>query len=107
MSVYLGYRHGAAHCNPCVETGVIAMGSFGDAVTSLVDTYTQCLAFLKDLGRGKQAGGEQGSELRRALRKARSKIRRVYSSKLSRQGSSFERGDGECTIRIATGPRAR
>jgi hypothetical protein len=82
------------------------MGSFGDAVASLVDTYTQCLAFLKDLGRGKQAG-EQGSELRRALRKARSKIRRVYSSKLSRQGSSFERGDGEYTIRTAPGPRAR
>lgn len=69
------------------------MSSFGDAVTSLVDTYTKCLAFLKDFGRSKQPN-ESSSELKKALRKARAKVRHAYSSKLSHEGSSFEKGDG-------------
>lgn len=79
---------------PSPQINVLVMGSFGDTVTSLVDTYTRCLAALEGFGRGKQPD-ESSSRLRRALRKARGKVRRVYSSKLSHGGSSFEKGDGE------------
>lgn len=70
------------------------MGSFGDAVTSLVDTYTKCLVFFKEISPSKRPSGS-GSKLRKALRKARAKVRRVYSFKLSHGGRSFEEGDGK------------
>jgi hypothetical protein len=73
------------------------MGSFGEAVSSLLDTYTRCLAFLKDLNHGKQAE-DSTSGLLSALRKARSRVRRTYSKKLSHDGRSFEKGDGKPSL---------
>jgi hypothetical protein len=70
------------------------MGSFGDGVVSLLDTYTRCLVLLKELTRGSKASEEQ-AKLGGSIRSSRSRVRKYYSSKVSESGSSFEKGDGE------------
>jgi hypothetical protein len=100
------------------------MGNFSDAVASLLDTYAKCLSLLGDFTKSRKDEGEQQSArrrkrsssksrsvvsataapaavpadtLRRAIRNARAKVLRSYSSKLQRRGQSFERGDGKST----------
>ncbi|KAM0354117.1 hypothetical protein ACHAPU_001152 [Fusarium lateritium] len=70
------------------------MGSFGTAVTSLLDTYTNCLSLLKGF-RNSDAGAssETRSTLSTSLRSDRARIRRAYASRLSQDGSRFEKGD--------------
>jgi hypothetical protein len=70
------------------------MGSFGQTVGALLDTYGKCLRLLKRLGGGSASGAAQ-STLGTSIRSDRSKIRRNYSSRISSQGSTFEKGDGE------------
>ncbi|KIL90583.1 hypothetical protein FAVG1_06316 [Fusarium avenaceum] len=70
------------------------MGSFGTAVASLVDTYTKCLSLLKG-ARNREAGvsSETRSTLSTSLRSDRARVRRAYASRLSQDGSRFEKGD--------------
>ncbi|KPA43885.1 hypothetical protein FLAG1_03143 [Fusarium langsethiae] len=70
------------------------MGNFGAAVTSLLDTYTKCLSLLK--GTRNQDDGalhDTHSALSASLRSDRARVRRVYASRLSKDGSRFEKGD--------------
>lgn len=76
------------------------MGSFGERILSLVDTYSRCLAFLKLSRRASQlgeanSGSDSSSVLEVALRKSKTRVWKTYSSRLSRGGRSFEKGDGE------------
>jgi hypothetical protein len=72
--------------------------SFGDAVASLLDTYSRCLALLKGLGRGErtidvEAMDDAASILSKSIRSDKSYVRRAYDSGLKRRGASFEKGD--------------
>ncbi len=83
------------------------MAGFGAAVESLVETYTRCLRLLEKLhlgGGDEQSAHEQKARLGSQVRSDRSLIRRTYRSKLSRRGSAFEVGDGECTVQDAHSP---
>ncbi|KEY65768.1 hypothetical protein S7711_08707 [Stachybotrys chartarum IBT 7711] len=68
------------------------MGSFGETVGVLLNTYTECLRLLKKLGPGTKASAAQ-SKLGGSIRSNRAEVRRVYSSGLSSRGSYFEDGD--------------
>jgi hypothetical protein len=70
------------------------MGNFGNAVTSLLDTYTRCLSLLKG-ARKHDAGplSDTQSTLSSSLRSDRSRVRKAYASRLSKDGSRFEKGD--------------
>ncbi|WXC56246.1 hypothetical protein SNK03_002179 [Fusarium graminearum] len=70
------------------------MGNFGTAVTSLLDTYTKCLFLLKGT-RNHDDGtlSDTHSTLSASLRSDRARVRRVYASRLSKDGSRFEKGD--------------
>lgn len=70
--------------------------SFGTAVASLLDTYTKCLSLLKG-ARNSEAGvsSETRSTLSTSLRSDRARVRRAYASRLSQDGSRFEKGDSE------------
>lgn len=77
----------------------VDMGKFGDTIQSLVDTYSNCLALLKALRgaeqrRDKRRGNPLQSSLGSQIRSDRARVRSAYSSRLSRRGASFERGDG-------------
>lgn len=73
------------------------MGNLGDAVSSLLDTYTKCLSLLKRLNRDeaplKPDDSRSSAELTSALRKARARVSRNYSSGLEHRGESFQKGD--------------
>ncbi|KAG8676010.1 hypothetical protein FPOAC1_002006 [Fusarium poae] len=70
------------------------MGNFGTAVTSLLDTYTKCLSLLKGTrNHDDGASSDTHSTLSASLRSDRARVRRVYASRLSKDGSQFERGD--------------
>jgi hypothetical protein len=77
------------------------MGSFGTAVASLLDTYTKCLSLLKG-ARNSEAGvpSETRSTLSTSLRSDRARVRRAYASRLSQNGSRFEKGDSELRLSI-------
>ncbi|KAH7309437.1 hypothetical protein B0I35DRAFT_482214 [Stachybotrys elegans] len=68
------------------------MGSFGDSVRALLDTYGRCLKLLKGLRQAGQPSDAQSS-LGSSIRSDRAKIRRVYSSGLEHRGATFEKGD--------------
>lgn len=76
------------------------MGSFGETVASLLDTYTKCLSLLKGLRQDGRPSDSQ-SRLGTSIRSDRSKVRRVYSSKVSVKGRSFEKGDGKSSCTLA------
>ncbi|KAG8354714.1 hypothetical protein FVEN_g7582 [Fusarium venenatum] len=70
------------------------MGNFGTAVTSLLDTYTKCLSLLKGTrSHDDGALSDTHSTLSASLRSDRRRVRRVYASRLSKDGSRFEKGD--------------
>jgi pectin methylesterase-like acyl-CoA thioesterase len=73
------------------------MGNFGAAVTSLLDTYTKCLSLLKGTRNQEDDGAlhDTHSALSASLRSDRARVRRVYASRLSKDGSRFEKGDGK------------
>ncbi|GKT66655.1 hypothetical protein ColTof4_04145 [Colletotrichum tofieldiae] len=67
------------------------MVGFADTVDSLLETYSKCSSLLKGL-KGTN-NGKQPQELRKSIRSDRSKVRTVYSSRLSVAGSDLEKGD--------------
>ncbi|OHW96703.1 hypothetical protein CSPAE12_04738 [Colletotrichum incanum] len=67
------------------------MAEFGDTVDSLLETYSKCLSLLKGL-KG-TSNSKQPRQLRKSIRSDRSKVRSVYSSRLSVAGSDLEKGD--------------
>ncbi|KAL5609924.1 hypothetical protein FOVSG1_004605 [Fusarium oxysporum f. sp. vasinfectum] len=71
------------------------MGNFGTAVNSLLGTYTKCLSLLKGFPKDEDAGtlSETRSTLSTSLRSDRARVRREYASRLSQDGSRFEKGD--------------
>jgi hypothetical protein len=79
---------------------------FGEAVSTLLDTYTNCLSLLKAFKRrGSGASAydhdDQRSLLRRSLRADRAKVQRAYSARLSQCGSRLEKGDSELACSAA------
>ncbi|KAK1594061.1 uncharacterized protein LY79DRAFT_513272 [Colletotrichum navitas] len=67
------------------------MAGFGETVESLLETYSKCLSLLKGL-KGTNSS-KRPRQLRKSIRSDRSKVRSVYSSRLSMSGSDFEKGD--------------
>ncbi|KZL83462.1 hypothetical protein CI238_02501, partial [Colletotrichum incanum] len=70
---------------------LFTMAEFGDTVDSLLETYSKCLSLLKGL-KG-TSNSKQPRQLRKSIRSDRSKVRSVYSSRLSVAGSDLEKGD--------------
>ncbi|KAK3328440.1 hypothetical protein B0T19DRAFT_190819 [Cercophora scortea] len=70
---------------------------FGDSITALLETYSNCLSLLKAYKR--QDGGsilgadEQRVRLRKSLKSDRASVERAYSTRLSEKGSRLEKGD--------------
>ncbi|KAF6835837.1 hypothetical protein CPLU01_04114 [Colletotrichum plurivorum] len=71
------------------------MGGFDSKVDSLLEIYSKCLSLLKGLkGRANSRGHQdQPLQLRKCIRSDRSKVRQVYSSQLSLNGSHLQKGD--------------
>lgn len=77
--------------------------AFGDSISALLETYTNCIALLKAFrhGRGESSTvgidprQRQHSRLRKALKSDRALVERAYSTRLSESGSRFKKGDGE------------
>ncbi|KAJ2901315.1 hypothetical protein MKZ38_001982 [Zalerion maritima] len=84
------------------------MASFADGVSTLLTTYDNCLALLKSFKGGRKPSGAAASEaldgetvaavaaqsrLRRSIRSDRTRISRVYSSRLNQSGGLLEKGD--------------
>ncbi|CVL01087.1 hypothetical protein LB506_004967 [Fusarium annulatum] len=71
------------------------MGNFGTAVNSLLGTYTKCLSLLKGFPKDEDSAtlSETRSTLSTSLRSDRARVRREYASRLSQDGSRFEKGD--------------
>jgi len=79
--------------------------AFGDSINALLETYSNCISLLKafkhknDNNNGSGSNnrnnktGLQKAQLRRSLRSDRSLVESAYSSRLSKSGSRFEKGD--------------
>ncbi len=69
---------------------------FGDSVTTLLETYSNCLQLLKAFNRQKGDGDSLSNEalLRKSIKSDRAKARRAYSASLSASGSRVEKGSG-------------
>lgn len=96
------------------------MGNLGDAVSALLDTYTECLSLLKRLHHHRPRPSDQQQQqqsspppplssidadpsgLAAALRKARARVLRSYSSGVARRGPAFEKGDGKSSTTTTT-----
>lgn len=74
----------------------------GTSVSSLLETYDNCISLLKAFKRrDKQDGssrkgtkpGDQQALLKRSLKTDRKKVERAYSSRVSASGDRFEKGD--------------
>ncbi|KAH8174280.1 hypothetical protein LIA77_05699 [Sarocladium implicatum] len=74
------------------------MGSFGDGIISLLDTYTRCLALLRGLSGGSKATRDQ-ARLGTSIRTSRSNVRKFYSARVSERGSSFETATARSSLR--------
>ncbi|KAK3685987.1 hypothetical protein B0T22DRAFT_236537 [Podospora appendiculata] len=70
---------------------------FGDSITALLETYSNCLSLLKAYKR--QDGGsilgadDQRVRLRKSLKSDRASVERAYTARLSEKGSRLEKGD--------------
>jgi hypothetical protein len=80
------------------------MGGFGENVSALVDTYSKCLGLLKafkghrrssDTRSVDTALSDAHSRLQSSIRSDRTQVRRAYTSKLSKNGTRLEKGDGK------------
>ena len=70
---------------------------FGESVTALLETYSNCLSLLKAFKRrvgDSDKRSDQQSLLRKSLKADRNRVSRAYSSRLSESGSRLEKGDG-------------
>ncbi|KAK2023669.1 hypothetical protein LX32DRAFT_667203 [Colletotrichum zoysiae] len=67
------------------------MSGFGAKVESLLETYSKFLLLLKGL-KGTNSS-KRPRQLRKSIRSDRSKVRSVYSSRLSISGNILEKGD--------------
>lgn len=80
---------------------------FGESVTALLETYSNCLSLLKAFKR--RAGdaddrrSDQQSLLRKSLKADRNRVSRAYSSRLSESGSRLQKGDGRFTTTLGNG----
>lgn len=76
---------------------------FGSSVSSLLETYDNCISLLKAFKRrDKQDGGrktakpsDQQALLKRSLKTDRKRVERAYSSRVSESGDRFEKGDSK------------
>ncbi|KAK5662780.1 hypothetical protein OQA88_6188 [Cercophora sp. LCS_1] len=71
---------------------------FGDSVTALLETYSNCLSLLRSLKhrKGKHdatKAEEQQITLLKSLKKDRALVEKAYSSRLSESGSRLKKGD--------------
>lgn len=76
---------------------------FGDNVTALLETYSNCVSLLKSLRhrKGKHdatKGEEQQVTLLKSLKKDRALVEKAYSTRLSETGSRLKKGDGIFTL---------
>lgn len=72
------------------------MRGFDSTIESLLEVYSKCLSLLKELKGGDDSHSheDQPRQLRKCIRSDRSKIRKVYSSRLTLNGSHLQEGDG-------------
>lgn len=76
---------------------------FGTSVSSLLETYDNCISLLKAFKRrDKQDGSRKATKpsdqqalLKRSLKTDRKKVERAYSSRVSESGDRFEKGDSK------------
>ncbi|KAK3326500.1 hypothetical protein B0H66DRAFT_600618 [Apodospora peruviana] len=72
--------------------------AFGNSVSALLETYSNCLALLKAFkhhdGNSILGADGQKARLRKSLKADRKLVERTYSAKLSQAGSRLEKGDG-------------
>ncbi|KAK0626660.1 hypothetical protein B0T14DRAFT_562548 [Immersiella caudata] len=71
---------------------------FGDSITALLETYSNCVSLLKSLRHPKSgsdgaAPDKQQVTLLKSLKKDRDLVERAYSSRLSESGGRFKKGD--------------
>lgn len=77
---------------------------FGDSVTALLETYSNCLSLLKSLRhrKGKNDAAAKAEEqqvtLLKSLKKDRALVEKAYSARLSESGSRLKKGDGTIPI---------
>ena len=76
---------------------------FGASVSSLLETYDNCISLLKAFRRrDKQDGSRKATKpsdqqalLKRSLKTDRKKVERAFSSRVSESGDRFEKGDSK------------
>ncbi|POS75769.1 hypothetical protein DHEL01_v205837 [Diaporthe helianthi] len=81
----------------------------GTSVSSLLETYDNCISLLKAFKRrDKQDGSRKGTKpsdqqalLKRSLKTDRKKVERAYSSRVSASGDRFEKGDTKALSSLA------
>jgi hypothetical protein len=71
---------------------------FGDSITALLETYSNCVSLLKSLRHPKSgsdgaAPDKQQVTLLKSLKKDRDLVERAYSSRLSESGGRLKKGD--------------
>ncbi|KAK1760746.1 hypothetical protein QBC47DRAFT_396732 [Echria macrotheca] len=71
---------------------------FGDSVSALLETYSNCLSLLKSLRHKKSSndaakGDDQQVTLLKSLKKDRALVEKAYSSRLSESGARLKKGD--------------
>lgn len=71
--------------------------AFGESITALLETYSNCLSLLKALrhraGSDAATSEDQHASLRKSLKSDRAQVDRAYTSRLSEAGSRLEKGD--------------
>ena len=74
--------------------------AFGDSITALLETYSNCATLLKaykhdaDERDGNVKVDAQNKHLRKCLKADRAIVERAYSIRLAELGSRLKRGDG-------------
>ena len=87
------------------------MGEFSDAVSALLQAFTNGLAIIRSIRhRRKEPLVEVDSglkkdelRLRKSLRKNRADLRNAYAHDLAKLGQSFSEGDGKLFLNVSTG----
>ncbi|KAK3359252.1 hypothetical protein B0T25DRAFT_600243 [Lasiosphaeria hispida] len=89
--------------------------AFGESITALLETYSNCLSLLKALrhraGSDAATSEDQHASLRKSLKSDRAQVDRAYTSRLSEAGSRLEKGDEdkdnchECAANIEQGAK--
>lgn len=84
------------------------MGEFNDAVTTLLEAFTNGLAIIRSIRRRRKEplvqvdSGLKKDELRlrKSLKKSRVEVRNAYAHDLAKVGQRFSEGDGKLFLSV-------